>query len=267
MVSYNIPLRNMLVLRLSSKSATIRQLEHQIQEMVNPVLDVEYPSFPMYVTIKPCSCLDWGNFETDGAGLCLSTQSFCASQEEFLKRFAGCKEIPDGLVPFPESTKHVDIFARFFAPGNLLMTSYNEHSSVKTSGGCAKNTVTTAVRIATENRDDFVELTDERNVETRKINIEGLPTVKACYKEELQRDEALIGYANVLMIKGKNKRVLLFPTFPGHRDVAPEADEDVARAKWKEALGVETVFDVPADGLFVSGGGPHCMTKQYQFGH
>lgn len=81
---------------------------------------------------KEQSCsFDWGNFDTDGSGLCLisdygNAQGACPGLDRFLLEHAGCTELPGELVPMPEQTRHIDIFARFVGARTLLMTEYGK---------------------------------------------------------------------------------------------------------------------------------------------
>jgi len=242
-----------------------------------PGFTVEPPTIHELPYIETCF-FDWGNFETDGAGVCLSTDwertfGFCTDQanhtslKQFLLEHAGCEHFPGDLVPFPDETRHVDIFARFVGPGKLLMTAYEKKEPVTSIESGSPTQVNIAERIANDNREDFA--TDDK-IE----KIEDLPTPKVVYKSFLgHKNDILVGYANVLMIQGTNQKVLLFPTFGdlanrriGKKEYQKmEKKEQAAKNKWQEMLGNLKVIDIVADRMMEAGGGPHCMTKQYQF--
>jgi len=238
---------------------------------------VEPPTIHELPYIERCF-FDWGNFETDGAGVCLSTDwertfGFCTDQanhtslKQFLLEHAGCEHFPGDLVPFPDETRHVDIFARFVGPGKLLMTAYEKKEPVTSIESGSPAQVKFAEEIANDNREDFA-------ADAKIVEIEDLPTPKVVYKSFLgHKNDILVGYANVLMIQGTNQKVLLFPTFGdlanrriGKKEYQKmEKKEQAAKNKWQEMLGNLKVIDIVADRMMEAGGGPHCMTKQYQF--
>jgi hypothetical protein len=218
--------------------------------------------------------LDWGNFEADGQGMCLSTNwkrtfNLCPNLKQFLTENAGCKHFPGDLVPFPESTTHprlaVDIFARFYGPRQLLMAKYEKAEPVKTLDGGSATMVHEAEEIANGHRNDWV-----KNLEkSEKLEIADLPTPKGVYKSSLGND-VLVGYANVVLIQG-TQRVLLFPTFGNRLESLVQHKrknkEEAAKKEWMTKLDIQEqhVFDIVVDGMMEFGGGPHCITKQYQF--
>eukprot|EP00928_Gymnodinium_smaydae_P091031 TRINITY_DN74728_c0_g1_i1.p1 TRINITY_DN74728_c0_g1~~TRINITY_DN74728_c0_g1_i1.p1 ORF type:complete len:461 (-),score=41.83 TRINITY_DN74728_c0_g1_i1:22-1404(-) len=235
-------------------------------------------------TSARCS-FDWGNFETDGAGMCLladveQVSGRCPHLKTFLSEHAGCEIFPTDFVPLPEQTHHVDIFARFVKQRTLLMTRYQKGSRGRTFGTCKRDLLTLAKNVLKTNRKDFFELNDD---DVEDLSIVDLPTPLACFTKAdvyASRDgrEALVGFANVLVIQGTRRRALLFPTY---HDIAEtsgsmfwptvqaisEKEHDIARRTWRHHLSLaeEDVFDVEASEMMTKGGGPHCITKQYQF--
>jgi len=260
------------------------------------ILNQDTINTPTFVELPPDSqCFfDWGNFETDGAGVCLTTnwetrKTHCKKLQAFLAEHAGCVYFPEELVPLPEQTKHVDVFARFVDSRQLLMAKYDgkeERRTCSTQGvnaACTDGSVSTLVyaeQVMNQNHgadDLFVASLDDLNDKRRADwRISALPTPKGIYKSPFgHRDDVLISYANVLMIQGE-ERVLLFPTFgdelkglviPQKGNYKQKDTEQEARETWMKKLGIkqENVIDIRVDSMMAAGGGPHCMTKQYQF--
>lgn len=150
------------------------------------------------------------------------------------------------------------------------------------------------------NRNDFFEFNDidtsDRDRMDDFLKIVGLPTPMTCFTNPSMnlRDsgEALLGFANVAIIQGTRRRALLFPTYFGLTDIATAyhkshqstlqamfpllsdltdgvsvQQHSQARAAWKDHLSLDDqdIFDVDVSDLMTHGGGPHCLTKQYQF--
>jgi agmatine/peptidylarginine deiminase len=175
--------------------------------------------------------LEGGNLLADGQGRCLLSTAVLTvnrdtSEEEIrslLREFFGCIDVLF-LPPLPdESTKHVDMYASFTGPGEVIVGRYDEHEDV-----VARDVL------------DFV----ATELEAHGMLVRRVPM-------PYQGDGKARSYTNSLAING----TVLIPEYPG----VPGALEETLKV-FEEAYPDRKLVTVDSEGIIQLDGAVHCAT-------